>query len=275
MIKQKPFRFGIVILGFLLLMLSSSFVSFALAQNIAMLTIREGNNERFFIITEGQPHIVLTFHVEQKTNSSTVSAQLYATDLWDQARARVVSAENSIKVECDKSLNGTSAFSLAKNSYAIVTVTIDTSQVKAGTYSGKIVVFGIDTTDLEIPVRIQVRVNLVWVAGANLFGIVLGFVAQKLGVNLPKVRSGKRTLKDLGDEVKNWWKVQSTYILPVAAGIVLIGILFLVSFQTYYSRITDFGADPVDYVGAILFGLGQFGAGKATVEIGKTIQDKK
>jgi hypothetical protein len=219
----------------------------------AILAISEDYDEITWKLVQGTEEITFNFHLEETSGEKPAYLRIYPTDLWDKDRGRIIQADR-INIYLADGESATEKIGLNPKSVVKIRVVINTRDVKASTYRGKIVFFGYNNTrDFDLPLTIQVRQSL-WYPGVCVFlGVVFSVVINALGLSLPKAGESdvglvQSTFSIISNQLKNWKKI----------AIILVSFIlsFVFTFNQYYPRIGDFGASILDYITAFLFGLG-------------------
>jgi hypothetical protein len=158
-------------------------------------------------------------------------------------------------------------FTLEKDKSIDITLSIDTRNAKPGVYSGKIIVTSSNSSNLEIPIKIQISSSIYYVAILNGLGVLIGFVFVVFGLPFPQppTTGGFRARVN---QILDWKKIEKQ-AKPIIAFIIISVVIWATAFVAYYPKITAFGASPIDYPAAFLFGLSQVGAAKITADMFK------
>jgi len=244
------------------LLIVSCIVAKANAATEAELRVPESEN---FPIEEGQTSVNFTFLLEETSEEFATNVNILASDLRDTKRGLSISA-NKITILVDN-VSARQKFVLAKGNITTITVSVDTKDVKAGSYQGRIIANADNATDAELSLTIQVSQPFLYAALLDLGGIILGIIGTVFGVVI-KVEKGART------RWQNTLALARKYFFAIGAFSVLLIVLYLTSLVLLYPTITDFGADgPIDSITAFFFGLGQYGGSSALGTAVKAIQD--
>ena len=237
-------------------------VSNVFAVNDAIVISTVNGITRKVVTGEPSPEAI-TFSLLEESGEFNTSIDLFTDGLEDENMGRGIESER-INISPD-------TLFLKNNSRFSVTVTIDTNGVKAGVYTGKIVVHAENAADKEIPMRIEVS-EPTWVAFLwNLVGVILGCGLASLSIVVnSKTTGGFRAKANSIFSGPNLLKNLNTQIISVIAFVGVIIILILTTFIAFYPKIVGFGANPLfDYVTAILFGVSQAGASKMLADLVK------
>ncbi len=211
------------------------------AANPATVTSSVGSDGVFRAMTKGDSLASITFHLSETSGIET-QIMLYTDGLMEQNGASSIETQ-LITITC-AGQPASQPYTLPAGGLVDVTLTVDTKNVNAGIYKGNIMVQQTNSTSLAIPVKIQVSESMLWPALLNLAGVLVGFVFVILGSPNLKEQIG-----------------------PIVAFIIVTVVVWATAFVAYYPKVTAFGATPVDYFAAFLFGLAQVGAAKITADM--------
>lgn len=242
------------------LLVASCIVTKANAATEAELKVKESEN---FPIIEGQTQVNFTFFLQEKSNEFGTIVNILPSDLRDSKRGLTIPGD-AITVS-ENNTNAREKFELIKGDTKIIAVSVNTEDVKAGSYQGIIIVNADNATDVELSLTIQVSKPFLDAALWNLVGIIFGVVGTIFGVVIKTQKD--RRLKDIKETIQKYgWTIGGAIILLIA--------LYLSSLLALYPTMADFGADGwIDNITAIFFGLGQYGGSSAAASVIKAVQD--
>jgi hypothetical protein len=160
---------------------------------------------------------------------------------------------------------------LDKGGLVEVSVAIDTQDMKAGVYKGKIAVHAENAADIDIPLKVEVS-QPSWVAFLfNFVGVLLGCALVAVGITVNSQDQGKSfRVKANNLFIANLVENVDKQIVSVAAFFLVTAVLMITTFIAFYPKIVAFGANPLfDYATAVLFGVSQVGASKMAADLFK------
>ena len=219
----------------------------------ATLAITEDLDEVTWKLVQGTGEMTFNFHLEETGGKKPAYLRIYPIDLLDKDTGKIIQADQ-IQIYLPDGEPATEKFWLDPKTFMKIRVVIDTKDVKASTYIGKIRLFGYNNTrDLDLPLKIQVRQSL-WYPGVCVFvGVVFSLVINALGLSRPNARENnvglfQATISTIKKQFQNWEK----WVIILVS----LFLSFVFTFTQYYPRIGDFGASILDYFAAFIFGLG-------------------
>jgi hypothetical protein len=214
-------------------------------------------------IIEGQTWVNFTFFLEETSNEFGTNVKIMPSDLQDTKRGPIISGD-AITVSVDN-ISARDQFPLKPGLAEVISVSVRTEDIKAGSYQGKIKVDTDNATDVELSLTIQVSKPFTYAAFWDAVGIGIGVVATICGVAVQTQKN--RRLEELSDII-------SKYAKAIVGCFIVLMILYFSSLLALFPTITDFGADGwIDNITAIFFGLGQYGGGSVAATIVKIGQD--
>ncbi len=222
---------------------------------------------------ENNPLESITFHLIEESKLHSTSIRLIVDDLQKENGEGSIE-RRLISITREGGFDATKPFLLNAKDVIEITITIDTTKIKAGIYKGAITIHAENATNKQIPLKVEISQTPLIALGLNFLGAFIGIVFAILGIALGREKNAlKLNKKDtLGHELTKLWTNKPKEILenikPIAVFFGVLLILGLLTFTAYYPKMVAFGANPLlDYSTALLFGFTQVGASKITADI--------
>lgn len=240
------------------ILFTTSLINCAYSQNEPLIEVLDGTEEIPLKFKKGDEPKKFELLLDENSNEFDAHVKVTALSLWDRERSKVISGD-FINFTLNDGTDAKTGFVVSKNDRVPIIVIVDPEGIDPGTYVGKIIIsYGNASdnivSDIIIPLKIQMGETW-WAAFFPLGGgILVGALLNFAGVGIGKSSS---------DSYYTWSGIKANPG-PLVVGIIVVVIFLLLTISLYYPRLTDFGAEWIDYVNAIIFGLGEYGSGKLT-----------
>jgi hypothetical protein len=240
----------------LILFVSLFLINSVSSQELPLIEVLDGTEEILLKFKRGDNPKKFELLLDENSNEFDAFVKIVTPSLWDRERSKVISGE-LINFTSREGINIKSGFVVSKNDRVPIFVEVDPDSIDPGTYVGKIIISYGNASDnlffdIIIPLKIQIGEPL-WFALIPLAGgITIGAILNFAGVTIGKsVSTSYYSMSGIKANPG-----------PLIAGIIVVVIFLLLTISLYYPRLTDFGAEWIDYINAIIFGLGEYGSGK-------------